>query len=302
MLSEPLFTIFGQEIYMYGIMLAIALIAAMVVFRVHTDQRKMHVEVQNFGLITTVVAMAGGFLIAALAQGIVSVINGGSFSLKEGITAMPGFIGGTFTYVVFFFGVGHFLFRKKDNVHIGEFHKIFNVAPCCITIAHAFGRLGCMFAGCCHGKPTDSWIGVLGDGHVPVQFFEALFLFALFAVLTVLYFKDKRYTFPVYLISYGIWRIIIEIFRADPERGMIFGIMTSSQFTSILFILAGLVILILHLLMKYGKMKKYKYIAFNLVPFIDYQTKKKDEESEAKEEKTDTTDDTVVKVDEVIEE
>ena len=28
------------------------------------------------------------------------------------------------------------------------------------SIGHSLGRVGCFFAGCCYGKPTDSWLGV----------------------------------------------------------------------------------------------------------------------------------------------
>ncbi len=294
MYPDPLFTIFGQGVYLYGIMMAIALVSALLVYRIFTDKTKIDVDVQNFGLMTGVCAIAGGFFIAALAQGIVSAVNGNGFSLKNGITVMPGVIGGAVTYLAVYFGVGHFYFKKKGMIHLVEFKKIFNLAPAAITLAHGFGRIGCFFAGCCHGKETDAWYGIVMNGvkRVPTQLFEAIFLFVLFAITTVLYFKDKRYMFPVYLISYGLWRFIIEYFRDDVARGNFMGIQgfTSSQFTSILFELTGVIILTIHILCKKGIIKN-ALIAFNTLPYEDHRTKKETpEETEAVVDADETND------------
>ena len=276
MYPEPLFKIFGQGVYLYGIMMAVALVSALLVFRFYTDKTKIDTDVQNFGLLTGVFAIAGGFFVAALAQGIVSAVNGDGFSFSKGITVMPGVIGGAVAYLAIYFGVGHFYFKKKGMIHLTEFKKIFNMAPCAITLAHGFGRIGCLFAGCCHGRETDAWYGIVMDGvkRVPTQLFEAIFLFALFAVLSVLYFKDKRYTFPVYLMAYGLWRFVIEYFRDDISRGNFMGIkgFTSSQFTSILFELAGVLILVVHILCKKGIIKN-KLIGFNIDAYEDRQPK-----------------------------
>jgi phosphatidylglycerol:prolipoprotein diacylglycerol transferase len=79
--------------------------------------------------------------------------------------------------------------------------------------------------------------GDMGLGYyVPTQLYEALFLFVVFAVLTFLVFKyDFKHGLSLYLGSYGIWRFIIEFFRAD-HRGSFVGNMSPSQFWSLLMI------------------------------------------------------------------
>lgn len=84
-----------------------------------------------------------------------------------------------------------------------------------------------------------------GGYYIPTQLYESLFLFLLFGVLTFLYFKRYNFTYVVYLIAYGAWRIFIEFFRADHRGEIIPGSgISPSQFQSILFILGGIAMLI----------------------------------------------------------
>ncbi len=144
------------------------------------------------------------------------------------------FYGGLFGGIAGFLFVYYVFIRKSSTLKIGE---CFKIAPPAITIGHAFGRIGCFLAGCCYGKPTDSWIGVkfpfLSEPVIPTQLIESIFLFLLTAVLLVLIFKfNFKYTFVVYLGAYSIFRFIIEFFRGD-ERGQFLGIFSPSQVWSI---------------------------------------------------------------------
>ena len=117
-----------------------------------------------------------------------------------------------------------------------------------MALAHAIGRIGCLFAGCCHGAVTTAWYGIwnadLGAKTVPTQLFESLFLFALCALLTRLELRKTRVNLSLYLILYGIWRFGIEFLRAD-ERGKTFipGL-TPSQLTAIVFVVLGILLLL----------------------------------------------------------
>ena len=96
--------------------------------------------------------------------------------------------------------------------------------------------------------------GTVGGVHkwgyyVPTQLYESVFLFILFAVLTILYYKNYNFTMLLYLISYGVWRIIIEFFRADERGATVLGLYPS-QWTSIVFIVLGIALFI------YYKVKK----------------------------------------------
>ena len=124
--------------------------------------------------------------------------------------------------------------------------ELLRFAPISITIAHAFGRLGCFSAGCCGGIETEAWYGIQfpGEAHkeIPTQLFEAMFLFLISVVMIILYFKFHfKYNMGVYLIGYGVWRFLIEFIRGDVvERGKFVPGLTPSQFWAILMVIGGI--------------------------------------------------------------
>ena len=185
---------------------------------------------------------------------------------------MGGFIGGAITFILVYFVVGKFYFRgKKKGLHIKEFNKLLIVAPCCITIAHAFGRIGCLTAGCCHGKYLGQeyvfgGIWMKSDGmwgyYVPTQLYESLFLFVLFVVLSILLFKKCNITMQIYLIAYGVWRFLIEFLRDDARGGFVLGL-SPSQWQSFIFIGMGLVLLLIYYLVKIPFWNNYENVKTN---------------------------------------
>lgn len=256
MLPNPLFTVFGRGVYMYGICLAVGIVSCLIVFYLYTKKKNMPTEIQDYVFFVAIGAIAIGFLFAKLYQAIYDWIESGKFDFySAGMTAMGGFIGGALAFLLLYFGVGKFYFRgKKKGLHVKEFNKVFLTAPICITIAHAFGRIGCLMSGCCHGALLSTkkyifggiWMRAADTGvwgyYVPTQLYEALFLFALTALLTILYFKRVNIIMALYLIAYGLWRIIIEIFRTDDRGAFVLGL-APSQWQSIIFIVGGLALI-----------------------------------------------------------
>ncbi len=266
MVPNPVVSLFDGkiEIYLYGVFIAIGILLCLVVFFVYTKKKGMPQKVQDFTFIIVLVAIALGFLFAKLYQAIYNWIDRGYFDFySAGITAMGGFIGGAATLLVLYFPIGNLVFKgEQKGLHVREFNKTLLVAPICIVIAHAFGRIGCLMAGCCHGEYLGQeyvaggmWMrGTVDDvrtwGYfVPTQLYEAVFLFVLFAVLSVLYFKGSNITMQIYLIAYGVWRIIIEIFRTDYRGAIILGL-APSQWQSILFIAGGIAMLLIYFYLK----------------------------------------------------
>ncbi len=261
MLPNPLFTVFGQGVHMYGICLAVGIVMCLVVFYTYTKRKKMPSKVQDFVFFVAIGAIALGFLIAKLYQAVYDLIETGKFDFYgAGMTAMGGFIGGAGAFLLIYFLVGKYYFKGKDaNLHKKEFNKIFLTAPICITTAHAFGRIGCLMAGCCHGTLLSTseyvfggmWMRAADTGvwgyYVPTQLYEALFLFVLTAVLTVLYFKRCNIIMAIYLISYGVWRMIIEIFRTDARGAFVLGL-APSQWQSVIFIVGGIALIVFYII------------------------------------------------------
>jgi len=136
-----------------------------------------------------------------------------------------------------------------SKIHKISFLKLSDVIIMGVPLAHAFGRLGCFSYGCCYGRETHTFIGVLfpedspagalGVPVIPTQLIEAFFLLLLFFFLLFVK-KHKRFDgqiLAVYLIFYSVMRFIIEFFRGDP-RGSVF-LFSFSQFISIFLAALG---------------------------------------------------------------
>lgn len=126
-----------------------------------------------------------------------------------------------------------------------------------LVLNHAAGRLGCLAAGCCYGKPTGTDFGIqltsdLVERHLqginlhPTQVYEASALLILFVGLLWI-FRRKQFDGQVvlsYFIVYPIIRSIVEIYRGDLIRGFVIeNWISTSQFISMLVFLTALGVL-----------------------------------------------------------
>lgn len=106
-------------------------------------------------------------------------------------------------------------------------------------LIHTFGRIGCLFAGCCYGIECNTFFSVAVSGKTlfPVQLLEASANLLLFGILLIAVRKQVRphYQISIYLIGYAVIRFICEFFRDDPERG-VWGILSTSQIISLVII------------------------------------------------------------------
>ncbi len=239
MLPDKIFGLF----YMYGLMIAVGLLACFGVLFYYGKKKKVEEKFIDFIFFNAIASIIVGFASAALFQATYSYIENpeNGFRLDGGITFIGGLIGGIVTFLVVYA-----IFRKRYKTRLSE---VVSMAPCCILIAHAFGRVGCFFAGCCYGKETDSFLGVkfpnLPNPVHPTQLYEAAFLFLLFAICFILLMKkDFKHNLTVYLIAYGIFRFLIEFLRADDRGEFVAGI-SPSQFWSILMVVGGVAVFFL---------------------------------------------------------
>lgn len=129
--------------------------------------------------------------------------------LLSGRTVVGGLIGGVLAVDL----------TKKRLGIAGRTGNLF--APA-LALGIAIGRIGCLLRGCCYGMPTSLPGGIdLGDGilRYPVQIYESLFAFALFAVLLAL---RKRVTgdgmlFALFMLAYFSFRFCMEFLRVEPR-------------------------------------------------------------------------------------
>jgi len=233
---------------LYEIMLMLGFFGALLYFRIFADRLGFGAKLQNLVILCAVSALVSGYGFAVLAQAIYNALESGRFEIVNdtGATFYGGLIGGAGMFIAIYFAVGHF--RLKPREAVTNFPQLSEIAAGSIAVAHGFGRLGCLFAGCCHGSVTEEWYGIyhpyIGAKVIPVQLFEALFLFALFGVLTWRLIKGWKNNLAVYLMAYAVWRFVAEYFRADDRGATVVSFLSPSQFVAVLLFALGAGLLI----------------------------------------------------------
>ena len=275
----PSFQALGLTIPMYGVMSALGMLAAFVLLGFTRKHTRFS---EDQALSAALWAIIMGFLGAKVLYWIVEIdqiIADPSYllhTLREGFVFYGALIGGLG-------GVAIYSLRKKL-----PFFSLTDYFIPGLVIGHAFGRIGCFFAGCCYGMECETPISVVfpaggaapaGIPLLPTQLMESAFLFLLCAFLVWRLTKKKPFgtVSGWYMVLYGVWRFVIEFFRSD-ERGAV-GALSTSQFIS-LFVFAGGVALLL--LVKFGVLKK---TVLDLPIPVEEEPKKKQKDNvEAAEE------------------
>ncbi len=223
----------------YSLMVLLGLLFALAFIEIYRKKKKLDRILTSIIEINALISTIIGFIGAVLFQNLYDFIeNPSTYKWGWSMTFYGGLIFGIPSFLL-----GYFLFIKKKFGPCLE-KDIFVFAPSCIAIAQGFGRIGCFLAPCCYGKETTSWIGITfpnGIGKViPTNLMEAIFLILLGVFLLLLSLTKKgRFSLPVYLFSYSIWRFVIEFYRGDHRGEFIKGI-SPSQFWSIIMFLIGI--------------------------------------------------------------
>ena len=128
-----------------------------------------------------------------------------------------------------------------------------------IALGHVIGRLGCFFAGCCFGRPTDvPWAVTFTSEYAarnvgttinipihPTQLYEAGAELVILGFLLAFERRGRVFpgrTFWSYMLLYAISRFIIEIYRGDPRGTM--GMFSTSQIISIAIVPVSIAMLL----------------------------------------------------------
>ncbi len=152
--------------------------------------------------------------------------------------------------------------------HKMPFLRVADLAAPAIALGLFFGRIGCFLNGCCYGKPTFSIFGLRFPVHSlpwvsqvkahmirglesmipvhPTQLYEAvgslfIFLFTYFVVRK--YKRNEGQVLGAMMVLYALLRSLCEVFR-DDERGVLFGVLSTSQMISIPLFLLGMYLLV----------------------------------------------------------
>lgn len=237
----------GIPVYAYGVLVACAFLMA--IFWVGYDAKRSGLDAKRatdlvfYIILTGILGSRIAYIVLTVWDNFVAnpIIF---FKLWEGGLVWYGGLVAAFIVAVFY--VRHY--KLPVLAYIDCF------APA-VALGHAIGRLGCVMAGCCFGKPIghDAWYAMIFPADVgsfappgvalyPTQLMEAGAELVTFAILLVVrhYKKFSGQVVATYLILYGVARFVIEFFRGDMDRGFVIpDVISVSQLVSIFMIVAG---------------------------------------------------------------
>ena len=242
-MKNDLLTIGGLTVHAYGLMIGIGFIAAYLMTEFRARKYRMNTDIVFTLFISSVVfGLLGGKALYYLTI-LDRVIKdpGVIIDEMEGFVVYGGIIGGVLA--------GYVVCRIKKE----KFWQYFDLIAPAIALAQGFGRIGCLLAGCCYGKETDSPLSITFHTSdfapndvalIPTQIYSSIldFLNCIVLCLIARYAKKERTVSGCYLIFYSTGRFILEFFRGDLERGSV-GVLSTSQFISIFIFVIGAAIL-----------------------------------------------------------
>ncbi len=245
-----LFEVGSWPVYSYGVLLALAYLAGLQLAVIRARRWGLNAtHVMDLGIYLIIAALIGAKLMLVAVD--YEYFRAQPKELLSLVRAGGVFYGGLLGALV----VGLWLVRRS-SLPVWTTADLF--APG-IALGHVVGRLGCLLAGCCYGRPTDvAWgltftnpvaasnVGTpLGVPLHPTQLYDAGTELVILAGLLLLERKGRGFpgrTFWLYMLLYAISRYGVEMFRGDP-RGMVWG-MSTSQFVSLFVVPLALIMLL----------------------------------------------------------
>jgi phosphatidylglycerol:prolipoprotein diacylglycerol transferase len=245
-----LFEIAGFPVYTYGVLLAAAYLLGLQFALIRARTRGLDPNrVMDLGIWIIISALVGAKLLLLVVE--FDTFGRSPSELFTLVRSGGVFYGGLIAAVA----VALWYLRR----HKMPMWTVTDVFAPGIALGHVIGRTGCLFAGCCFGKPTDvPWaikfhneyaaqnVGTpLNVALHPTQLYEAGAELVILALLLATEKKGRPFpgrTFWLYMLLYGISRFVIEIYRNDP-RGMV-GAFSTSQFVSLLIVPLAIIMLI----------------------------------------------------------
>ena len=218
------------------------------------------VTVLDIGMVGTLFGVLGGRLFHVFAEAF-------WFYQEDWTRIFEFWRGGFVSYGAFILGsiavVVYLLIRKQPLL------KYLDLGGLSLPIVVFFIRVGCLGAGCCHGKPTDFFIHLVFNNPastagslylgVPLhatQIYSMINAALLFAFLNQRY---KRRLFDgeiilLFFMIYPVLRGLVEILRGDLDRGVYFdGLLSTGQITgAVVFVFASLTYFYLFKKRKHG--------------------------------------------------
>ena len=243
-----LFTIGPFTLHTYGLLVAIGFLSGILItVRIGKAQGMNPQHVMDMGFFIIISAIIGSRLLYVLINISYYIQNPlDIFKIWQGGLV---FSGGLIGVVL----VSALYVRKRD-ITLWQMADLWSPA---IALGQGIGRIGCLMAGCCYGKPTGSELSILfTDSHSlaplniplhPTQIYSSISGFVIFGVLLALQSKRKfdGQVFLWFLIMHSTARLFIERLRGDDRGILLGGDMSVTQLTTLVILIAAIIGLII---------------------------------------------------------
>ena len=250
-MKNDLFSIGPLTVHSYGLMIALGILVCVFMgmyrARKYGYKDEAVLDIAIFGILS---GFVGAKLLYVLVEFDSFLKNPMDVLGSEGFVVYGGIIVGALVGI---------LYCRIKKLPCWEYFDL--LAPS-IAVAQGFGRIGCFLAGCCYGRPTDTFWGVTfpegsfapaGVPLIPTQLISSAADFIITGILLV-YSKHNKKAGNVgilYMLLYGIGRFLVECLRSD-DRGTV-GLLSTSQFISIGIILLAIILFFRHQIFKNTK-------------------------------------------------
>lgn len=249
-----LFRIGTFEVTSFGVMMAVATLVGVALFRSELRQAGLPNDAADAGIVGVIGGFVGAKLLWTLEHAGDGALTERLFS-RGGLSWYGGLIGGVGA------GLVYIIVRGWPIV------PTLAAATPALAYGHLIGRIGCFLVGDDYGRPTDGWwgvafpkgsppttaealreFGVKLDPSIPAyqvlrvhptQIYESLAAFVMFGILIWYTRREHRKGrgFALFLAMMGVERFLVEIVRAKDDRFI--GPFTIAQLISTLLILAA---------------------------------------------------------------
>lgn len=136
---------------------------------------------------------------------------------------------------IFFLPLFYFLLAKLTKRKTADVFDVFAVS---MGFTLLCARVNCIFSGCCLGACITG-----ADGpRWPTREIEIAFYAVFLTILIVRILKQKNHgeIYPLYMVSYGAFRFVIEFFREPGAGAPLIGVLHISHIWAILSVILGL--------------------------------------------------------------
>lgn len=248
---NDLFSIGPVTVHGYGLMIGIGVAVALLLGDYRAKKKGLDGDaIYGLTFVTVILGFLSAKFLFILTQWSDFIKRPMDYITGNGFVVFGGIIGG------FFAILAYCKIKEMD-----AFRYIDLMVPS-IAIAQGFGRIGCFLAGCCYGKETDCFLGVVFKHSdfapnnvklLPSQLFMSAGDFLLGAFLIWYSSKNPQRgkTSLMYLILYSIGRFLIEFSRND-DRGFI-GVLSTSQFIGLIVFVISVAVFFLFPWKKFEK-------------------------------------------------